>query len=743
MGTQSSVGRTGIRRPRLTIGLKLGLLIGGLQVAIIVFLAVFFHYSQLNTARATLRAKAATYARLVSQQVRSSVAFDDQETAREVFESIASDAELQSAALYTENGRELRSWGNLGPVARKANLGLDEAQVFELGDRFLAVSPVVSLEGPKGTLTLELSKHLLLKEADQTRIKALALGGAALMCGLLLSVWIARSFAGRLKAIATVAERVAAGDLEQNSVHDPARDEIGSLAQSFNTMLSRLKALIAEIQHNAELEQQRLEGLVQVRTQELAVRNDDMRRVLENVEQGFLTIDRQGQMSIERSRIIEKWLGASPKSGSLWDYIGAALPGTRDQMVLSWDQVVEGFFPLELSLGQMPSRFVIDGRHLSVEYKPILDSHGDLERVLVVMSDLTAVVERERVARGEQEITNVFTRLLTDRNAVVDFLTESDALLEGIVDPKVDVVTVRRLVHTLKGNASLYGLGSIAELCHDIESAMAETQGGVSKQQARELAEKWQQISTKVQSLLGDGEQSNLQVSVADYDELLGAFGDGTSRQELRAMLEAWRLEPTEVRLTRLAEQALALAARLDKGPIEVVVDGNKVRLEGQRWAAFWSAVPHLLRNAIDHGLESPEERSHLGKQEPPRVSMRTSLTEHHLIFEVYDNGRGIQWDAIRKAAQRKGLECTTDQQLLDALFSDGVSTREHVSEYSGRGVGMAALRSAALALGGTCEVHSGSGKGTCIRMKWPATLASGPVTQPKTERRYSIAVGA
>src|SRR5688572_26097867 len=89
--------RTEGRRPRLTIGLKLGLLIGGLQLLIVVFLAAFFHYSQLQTSRATLSTKAATYARLVSAQVRSSVAFDDQETAREVFESIASDPELQSA----------------------------------------------------------------------------------------------------------------------------------------------------------------------------------------------------------------------------------------------------------------------------------------------------------------------------------------------------------------------------------------------------------------------------------------------------------------------------------------------------------------------------------------------------------------------------------------------------------------------------------------------------------------------
>lgn len=740
---QPNQRQTNRRRPRLTIGLKLSLLIGGLQIVIVVFLAAFFSYSQLNTSQAALRAKAETYARLVSAQVRSSVAFDDQETAREVFESIASDPELQSAVLYTEEGRELRSWGNPGPVARKASLGLEQAQVFELADRFLAVSPVVSLEGPKGTLTLELSKRLLLAEAENTRSKAWVLGGVSLCCGLLLSVWIARSFAGRLRAIATVAERVAGGDLEQNPVSDSTQDEIGSLAQSFNTMLSRLRALIAEIQHNAEVEQQRLEGLVQARTQELGIRNDDMRRVLENVEQGFLTIDRKAQMSLERSRIIETWLGAAPTSGCLWDYIDAALPGKKALLELAWGEVLEGFMPLELCLEQMPSRLEIAGRHLKIEYKPIVDAAGNFERVLIVMSDETATVERERAERDEQELTNIFTRLLTDRSAVVEFLSESDTLVANITKASSDLVTTRRLIHTLKGNTALYGLGSVAELCHEIETAMAESQGGLSLEQARQLQDKWQQISSKVQGILGQGNEPTLAVGVSDYEQLLSAFAEGASRQELRAMLEAWRLEPTEVRLNRLAEQAFALAARLDKEPIEVVVDGNQLRLDAARWTTFWSAVPHLLRNAIDHGLESTQERVRLGKQESARVSLKTSLTDKHFVFEVHDNGRGIQWDALRAAARRKGLSCNSDKDLLDALFSDGVSTRDNVSEYSGRGVGMAALRDAAVALGGTVEILSSSGKGTCIRMKWPASLASGPVTQPETERRYSMAVGA
>ena len=318
-GNEVRESKGGQPRWGLSIGQKLSLLISGLQLAIVAVLAFHFGRQQLASLHHELEGKADTYARLVSAQVRSAVAFADKETAREVFDAVSTDQDLLAAVLFDSHGRQLHTWGSPGAVALAAADGVAARKVFELPDRLLAVAPVVSLEGPRGTLTLEFSKARLERSRADIQRAAIWAAGAALLVGAALALLIARSFARRLRAVSVVAERVAGGDLSQIPPIDRGRDEVGSLAASFASMLAQIQRLFAEIQTRAASEQARLEGLVRDRTAALEARNDDLRRVLDNVDQGFLTIDRQGNMSLERSAIIERWLGPAPVSGRLWD----------------------------------------------------------------------------------------------------------------------------------------------------------------------------------------------------------------------------------------------------------------------------------------------------------------------------------------------------------------------------------------------------------------------------------------
>jgi chemotaxis protein histidine kinase CheA len=128
----------------------------------------------------------------------------------------------------------------------------------------------------------------------------------------------------------------------------------------------------------------------------------------------------------------------------------------------------------------------------------------------------------------------------------------------------------------------------------------------------------------------------------------------------------------------------------------------------------------HLIRNAVDHGLESEAERVALGKTPRPHLRLRARLEGQGLVMEVEDDGRGIDWEAIRRAGRKRGLPVETESDLLAALLSDGVSARETVSATSGRGVGMSALSSRVRALGGELGVVTGRNKGTSWRMTFP-----------------------
>jgi two-component system chemotaxis sensor kinase CheA len=711
------------RRFGLSIGQKLGLLILGLQLAIVVALGMYFERSLSRSLTQALRNKADTYAQLVAAQTASAVAFNDKETAREVFDAVASDPDLSGAVLWDQNGNTLHSSGNPGAVAQNAKNGVPQRKVFELPDRILAVSPVVSREGPKGTLALEFTKaQLVQKRAELTKAGALA-GGLALLFGGALALLIAQSFARRLKAIAVVAEQVAAGDLSQDPVADHARDEIGSLARSFTTMLEQIRRLFGKIQRQAAQEQQRLEGLVNARTAQLAERNADMRRVLDNVGQGFLTIDRNGKISGERSAIVDRWLGEPAPSDTFFSYVDRFAPGMGARLEVGWGEVVDGFLPLELLLDQMPNKFSQGNQHFAIAYKPILDAQGGLERAVVVLSDVTPVVERERAETEQREALRLFSRASEDPSGVREFFTEARRLVNRIVnETPADDVTTKRLVHTLKGIAGVFGIERLVSLCHSIEDTMAENNANIGEADRQRLLAGWKEIDTQLSKLTQDSNAGGLSISSEDYEELLAAIAAKQPPLALRSMVESWKLEPTEVRLRRAARQAEALAERLGKVPVKVVVEANRVRLDPQIWSDVWAEFPHLIRNAVDHGLPTAPgdgERSGEGQ-----IILRTKVGASEFSIDVENQGLGVDWERVRQLARERGLPADTQADLERALFADGLSTKASVDTTSGRGVGMAAVAAAVRQRGGTIRVISDNQSSTRVRMSWPAEAA-------------------
>ena len=192
-------------------------------------------------------------------------------------------------------------------------------------------------------------------------------------------------------------------------------------------------------------------------------------------------------------------------------------------------------------------------------------------------------------------------------------------------------------------------------------------------------------------------------------------------REEVARRIAAWRLEPTERRLNRVAEQAKGIARRLNKGELDIEVAHCDSRLEPRRWASFWSAFVHVIRNAVDHGIESPADRTAAGKSPNGKLRLSTQETDGRFIVQIEDDGRGVDWERIAQKAQERGMSAENRSDLIEALFSDGITTAECVSHFSGRGVGMGALRAAAVSRNGTIKVQSTAGTGTTIVFEFPS----------------------
>ncbi len=452
-----------------------------------------------------------------------------------------------------------------------------------------------------------------------------------------------------------------------------------------------------------------LEKIVHARTDALDSRTRDMRLVLDHVDQGLATIDRLGMLSPERSEAWNRWFGE--EALMLFDALGSRSIDFAAQLALAWDQLVEEVLPMEVLLAQLPRTFSSDGSFFEVAILPI-GTTDPLERCLVVVTDVTSRVVRERAEQERRELFELFERFLADPDGVRDFFTEARSLVESIVGTKQDdVLATKRRIHTLKGTSSLFGLEVLAAVCHELEDHLADGASILSHAQLTSLTAHWGRVAGALEQMIAA--RPNL--------------GDRT-REGSPPSSRARFLESTKTTFDRIARQAGDLATRLKKD-VDVVVEDNGVSVDSRQWAGFWPAFVHGIRNALDHGLESRDERLARGKSVRGRLTLRSSRMPDGLCVEIADDGRGIDWDLVRRRAEDAGLATDTREALEAALFADGFSTASEITDISGRGIGLAALREATKRMGGELHVDSSLGRGTTMRMVFTTEASASPVS--------------
>jgi two-component system chemotaxis sensor kinase CheA len=544
-----------------------------------------------------------------------------------------------------------------------------------------------------------------------------SLGGSVIVISALLAAWIALGVSRSVRNLSQAAERVRADkDFKVRAVKT-SDDELGQLTDAFNEMLAGIQTRDDELaQHRGNLER-----LVTERTAELSQRNEAMRLVLDNVEQGLATIEPSGKLSGERSRAFDAWFGVDG-ADNMAERLAQGDATLRSWLALGWDQVTQGLFPTEVALDQMPRRIHVKQRHYQLGYKAMLDGEN-LQGVLLVVSDVTAEMERLKHDAEQRELISTFEHLMRDRGGTLEFFQECEALVtHALRGENRDRQSVLRALHTLKGNAGTFGVTSVAEAAHRLETQVAGGAGLPTPEELAELAQSWRVFAERMGRLLGTDSEPVVEVAVSELEALMKAAATGAPGAEISAMLARLKLERAAVRLRRLGDQAHSLAQRLGKTSLKIEVNAQgDVRFDRQRWSGFWAAFIHPIRNALDHGIESPEERARAQKPPFGKLVIAVKGDAQGVSVELSDDGRGIDFDKVRAKASAEGLPHTTEAQLLDALFNEGFSTNDQATELSGRGMGMSALREAAKTLGGVVTLQSKRGQGTTLRVRFPA----------------------
>lgn len=456
-----------------------------------------------------------------------------------------------------------------------------------------------------------------------------------------------------------------------------------------------------------------LERRVQERTLELSERNQDMRRVLDNVKQGLLTVDLEGRLAPEHSRVVDEWLGTFEPGTLLSTYLGRVDPRFVENFRLAFAQLVEGELPERLSLDQLPSALSHGPRRLQLSYQPIHVGEK-LSGLLVVIDDVTEALRRAREEAEQRDVLSLCQRLSTDRAALLSFFHEGSGIIVDLSQSSQIDAAMRRNLHTLKGNAAMFGFMTLSESCHAAEDAIAD--GVLHESHLEAVSQSFAVLQGRLASIAGENAAEIVDVPRATLRGLARELAAGLPAKQAARAVERLLLEPVRASLERLGRYGRALAGRMGKSEPRVeIVDGGLL-VDEKRAAPLFASLVHLIRNAVDHGLETRAERAAAGKSEAV-LSLRASLQGDEAVITIQDDGRGIDWERIRERARARGLAADSQSELVAALFSDEFSSREQSSSISGRGVGLAAVQAEVARSSGRVLVESELGRGTTFRL--------------------------
>ncbi|MGJ4747560.1 chemotaxis protein CheW [Leptospira sp. SA-E8] len=227
------------------------------------------------------------------------------------------------------------------------------------------------------------------------------------------------------------------------------------------------------------------------------------------------------------------------------------------------------------------------------------------------------------------------------------------------------------------------------------------------------------------------------------YDDLLRTFGDDQLFNELKGRIDLInriskelqsgimniRMVPISTVFRRFSRLVRDLSLETGK-TVDLVLNGESTELDKKVIDALGEPLLHLIRNSVDHGIESPEERKRLGKPETGIVELNAYQGGSNIMVEIRDDGRGLDLEKIRKKAIEKGLVSETDAAALEEsdiyqfIFAPGFSTADKITDISGRGVGMNVVNSLIQEFKGKILIQSQKGSGTSFVLSFPQALA-------------------
>ncbi|MBP2637277.1 MAG: Histidine kinase, gyrase and HSP90-like ATPase [Firmicutes bacterium] len=522
------------------------------------------------------------------------------------------------------------------------------------------------------------------------------------------------------------------------------RQAVADLEQS-RTEIQTQKTALEEVNAEQLIVQRQLQG----RTQELNEAVGKIRNLLDNAGQGFLSFGEDLKVAGEYSAECVMLFNREIQQEFVPTLLYPDDAGQQNFIQALFEKIFQeqDTYLRENYLSLLPEEIELDGSYVQIAYKLI--PHSSVmarSELLLILTDITQKREMENKIQAERDVLALVVKAVSHQQEFTkvkaDYMVFCHQELPEILYSSETAIAklhkIFRGVHTWKGSFAQLGLQHMAERLHKLEWDLGklrdETNGNLTQAalmtcfanyQPETLAQWLEQELEQLRKVLGE------QFFLQDETIVVESSKLHQLEEKIRHLLIPCQAEPLIEDLRRLRYKPFAellavfpeyiadLALQQGKEIRAFAITGTRTLVDPEKYHDFAKTLVHVFRNAVAHGLETPDERLAAGKAAQGQI--RCQLEEHgaNLVITVDDDGRGIDFGQIKEAAITKGL-CSEQnaaalpvEEAVKLIFADGFSGAKSVDELSGRGVGLAAVKQELEKLGGHIEVMTTVGQGT------------------------------
>jgi two-component system chemotaxis sensor kinase CheA len=508
--------------------------------------------------------------------------------------------------------------------------------------------------------------------------------------------------------------------------------------EGFALTIARMAVItIKNIQMLDVIEEQNrtLEERILVRTAELRQKTNDVNSMLQNMRQGIFTIVKGVVVHPEYSAFLSEIFETKEVANS------DAFPFLFDQSSVGGDVLNQMEATVDSMIGEDSMNFQFNshllvheftkhfdnGRSkiLELDWNPVININDTIDKLMVTVRDVTELKALQLETEKQKEELDIIGQILSvSKDKLIEFIStsneffnENQALIEKTEDKDKEVIaTLFRNMHTIKGNARTYGLSYVADRVHEAETTYSDlrsqddcpwdqTQLLEELRLARACVARYETVFKEKLAGFTSGEGSGVDSAVLESIALavenvndLSAIGAlKSSLQLVRNSIVSARSESVQDVLKGIIDGVPSIAKQLEKETPSIMINDHFVRIKKDIVPMLRNVFMHVFRNSMDHGLETTAQRIAAGKSEQGHIKLDVALGEDQLAFTFSDDGKGLALGHILNKAIANGQltaeQNATDAEIAEMIFLSGLSTATEVTNVSGRGVGMDAIR--------------------------------------------------